>query len=60
MTVFTVSTGLIKKSNQLLIDSNKLNSVFYNIGNKFVLTNPDDLAIAKLVLNRNYISLKVA
>ena len=55
MLKFKVSTGVVKKSNQLLINSNKLRGVFYNIGNKFVLTNSDDYDEASEILARNFI-----
>ena len=55
MTNFKVSTGLVKQTNRLLINSNKLNSVFYNIGNKFVLTSPSDMDTVKDILDRNFI-----
>lgn len=55
MKKFKVSTGVVKKANQLLINSNKLQSVFYNIGNKFILTSPSDYSIVKEILNRNFI-----
>lgn len=59
MTVFSVSKGLIKQSNQILINSNKLNSVFYNIGKKFILTDSKDLSTAKELLERNFINVKI-
>jgi hypothetical protein len=59
MAVFSVSTGVIKKANQLLINSNKLTSVFYNVGKKFVLTNAKDLTIAKDILSKNFIKVTV-
>ena len=59
MVNFKVSTGLVKKTNQLLINSNKLKSVFYNIGNKFVLTNSEDIVEAQKILSRNYIRVSV-
>jgi hypothetical protein len=57
MKTFKVSTGVIKKANQLLINSNKLEGVFYNIGNKFILTKHFDYYEAKKILERNYIKL---
>jgi hypothetical protein len=59
MTVFSVSKGLVKQSNQILINSNKLSSVFYNIGKKFILTDSQDLSIAKELLERNFINVKI-
>jgi len=59
MTVFSVSKGLVKQSNQILINSNKLNSVFYNVGKKFILTDSKDLSTAKELLKRNFINVKI-
>jgi len=59
MVNFKVSKGLVKKTNQLLINSNKLKSVFYNIGNKFVLTNKKDIVEVDKILTRNYIRISI-
>ena len=53
---FKVSTGLAKSANRLLIDSNKLENVFYNIGNKFCINSSDFEEVDK-ILNRNFIKL---
>jgi hypothetical protein len=58
MKKFTVSTGLRKKANQLLINSNKLSNVFYNAGNIF-LVNPTDYSECKKILERNYIKVSL-
>ena len=59
MTVFSVSTGLVKQANTLLINSNKLKSVFYNVGKKFILTNSNDLATAQELLDREFIKITI-
>jgi hypothetical protein len=56
MIEFKVSTGLIKRTNQLMIDSNKLENVFYNIGNKFKI-HPVDMEQVDKILTRNYINI---
>ena len=58
MKKFTVSTGLIKTSNKLLVNSNKLSNVFYNTGNIF-LVNPSDYSECKKILERNYIKVSL-
>ena len=59
MKKFTVSLGLRKQANQLLINSNKLSNVFYNTGNIF-LVNENDLSECKKILERNYIKVSLA
>ena len=59
MKVFSVSVGVIKKANQVLINSNKLKSVFYNVGKKFILTNSNDLATAQELLDREFIKITI-
>ncbi len=59
MKKFTVSPGLRKQANQLLINSNKLSNVFYNTGNIF-LVNPTDYSECKKILERNYIKVSLA
>jgi hypothetical protein len=58
MKKFTVSTGLIKTANKLLVNSNKLSNVFYNTGNVF-LVNPSDYSECKKILERNYIKVSL-
>jgi hypothetical protein len=58
MKKFTVSTGLIKTANKLLVNSNKLSNVFYNTGNIF-LVNPSDYSECKKILERNYIKVSL-
>lgn len=58
MKKFTVSTGLRKKANQLLINSNKLSNVFYNTGKVF-LVNASDYSECKKILERNYIKVSL-
>lgn len=58
MKKFTVSSGLRKKANQLLINSNKLSNVFYNTGNVF-LVNASDYSECKKILERNYIKVSL-
>jgi hypothetical protein len=58
MKKFTVSTGLIKTANKLLVNSNKLSNVFYNTGNIF-LVNPTDYSECKKILERNYIKVSL-
>jgi len=56
-TQFTVSTGVVKKANQVLINSNKLTSVFYNIGKTFNVAIKDIPEVSK-ILDRNIITMK--
>jgi len=58
MKKFTVQAGLVKQANRLLVNSNKLENVFYNIGNKF-LCNDNDLSEIKTILKRNFIKIEV-
>lgn len=58
MKKFTVSSGLRKQANQLLINSNKLSNVFYNTGNVF-LVNASDYSECKKILERNYIKVSL-
>jgi hypothetical protein len=58
MKKFTVSLGLRKKANQLLINSNKLSHVFYNTGITFIV-NPSDYSECKKILERNYIKVSL-
>tara|TARA_R110000803_G_scaffold78915_1_gene144258 strand:+ start:1428 stop:1622 length:195 start_codon:yes stop_codon:yes gene_type:complete len=55
---FTVSTGVVKNANRLLINSNKLNNVFYNVGKTFTI-NDKDMSEVKKILTRNFINLRV-
>jgi len=55
---FTVSTGVVKNANRLLINSNKLNNVFYNVGKTFTV-NSKDMSEIKKILTRNFINLRV-
>ena len=59
MKKFTVSPSLRKKANQLLINSNKLSHVFYNVGNIF-LVNSADYSECKKILDRNLIKVSLA
>jgi hypothetical protein len=59
MKKFTVQTGLVKKANQALVNSNKLKHVFYNIGNKFIC-NSEDYSDVKEILKRNFIKINLA
>tara|TARA_R110000796_G_scaffold119113_1_gene233313 strand:+ start:53 stop:232 length:180 start_codon:yes stop_codon:yes gene_type:complete len=58
MKKFTVPVGSVKKANEAIINSNKLKSVFYNIGNKF-LCNPKDYNTICDLLERIMIKSKV-
>lgn len=58
MKKFTVSSGLRKQANQLLINSNKLSNVFYNTGKVF-LVNASDYSECKKILERNYIRVSL-
>jgi hypothetical protein len=49
MKKFTVSQGLRKQANKLLINSNKLSHVFYNTGKTF-LVNEEDYSECKKYL----------
>jgi len=57
MVKFTVSTGVVKKANQLIINSNKLENVFYNVGKTFIMS-VNDFVIAEELLDRNWINIK--
>ena len=58
MTKFTVSSGLVRKANEAIVNSNKLKNVFYNIGNKF-LCSPEDYGTICELLERKMIKSKV-
>ena len=58
MLKFKVSTGVVKKANSLLINSNKLNNVFYNVGKTFIIQK-EDLSEVKKILSRNFIKVSV-
>jgi hypothetical protein len=58
MKKFTVQTGLVKKANQALINSNKLKFVFYNIGNKFIC-NSEDYSDVVEILDRKLIKVSL-
>ena len=58
MLKFKVSTGVVKKANSLLINSNKLNNVFYNVGKTFIIQK-EDLPEVKKILSRNFIKVSV-
>jgi len=58
MLKFKVSTGVVKKANSLLINSNKLNNVFYNVGKTFIIQK-EDLQEVKKILSRNFIKVSV-
>ena len=55
---FTVSTGVVRNANRLLINSNKLNNVFYNVGKTFTV-NQKDMGEIRKILKRNFINLKL-
>lgn len=57
MKKFTVATGFAKQANFALINSNKLQNVFYNIGNKFVC-NENDFSTICEILDRKMIKVK--
>jgi hypothetical protein len=58
MKKFTVSQGLRKQANKLLINSNKLSHVFYNTGKTF-LVNEEDYSECKKILERNFIKISL-
>ena len=58
MVKFKVQTGLVKRANKALVNSNKLKFVFYNIGNKFIV-NSDDLSDCIDILDRKMIKVNL-
>jgi len=56
MLVFTVSKGLVKEAHQAIINSNLLSGVFYQINQKFILTNQEDFKIVKKLLKKELIT----